>query len=250
MARGNGVSSLRSNSGATETESSRKTTATVREVRSAPPTRSSLFSTLPSDLRNAIDFSPYKSESGRSSTIETTPQNNMAPRAASYQAPIVASSQNILFSFIAGSTPENLAQVTTATLHLTDVDLSSLLNQRFTDTRSELKAYDIYEKELARLDSALRALPGLQNLTIVPPVSMHSALLRGMYLSLLKLVAGRTNVRQLSIRDSDWVAQHVPTLKDIPSVTYSRAVASTANKDLSSTATRRPRPVWQQSKSV
>lgn len=162
---------------------------------------------LPRELREDIYLLALLQCQTPTSLLTTCHQVQMEAQPLLYHRPINLSSQAKLFDWIDRSRAQNLKQVRHLALHLTDIDLSPLLSDRRQHQHnhpndddqmpqqdpspSQLptpSAWTLYESELARLDTSLRSLPSLTELTLVPPRAMHSQLLRGLYLSLLALI--------------------------------------------------------------
>lgn len=161
-----------------------------------------------------------------------------------YHRPINLSSQAKLFDWIDRSRAQNLKQVRHLALHLTDIDLSPLLASRADRRQDEPhnedqqdrmsqqntpppsqpptpSAWTLYESELARLDTSLRSLPGLTELTLVPPRAMHSQLLRGMYLSLLALIPRLLpGLKVLIVHDDAAILDVVEPLRGVRRVVF------------------------------
>ena len=82
-------------------------------------------------------------------------------------------------------------------------------------------AWSMYEDELSRFDAALRSLPSLTEITIVPPRAMHSQLLKGMYLSLLALIPRlHPGLKLLIIHDDEAMLDVVTALRNLPKVIF------------------------------
>jgi len=79
----------------------------------------------------------------------------------------------------------------------------------------------MYEDELSRFDAALRSLPSLTEITIVPPRAMHSQLLKGMYLSLLALIPRlHPTLKLLVVHDEEATLDVVTALRGLPKVIF------------------------------
>lgn len=148
-----------------------------------------------------------------------------------YQRPIKLTSQAKLFDWVDRSRSQHLKQVRHLTLQLTDVDLSLSLDPTQQNERAH-SAWTMYEKELARFDTALRSLPGLTEITIVPPRIMHSQLLRGMYLSVLALIPRlHASLKLLVVHDEASVQDMVKALQALPKVIFKESHASRASDE-------------------
>lgn len=178
------------------------------------------FLALPAELRiaiyTAILFDPSNSNLN---LLSTSQQIHMEASPILYQRPISLSSQSKLSSWIARSSSTDLSRVRTLTLRLTDVDFSPLLQTPpSASNRSAPRptAWSLYQHELEMLDKALQSLPGLLDLTIIPPERSNSQLLRGMYLSFLGLIPERLpRLRRLTIHDAESVREKVPNLRKL-----------------------------------
>ncbi|SMQ48478.1 unnamed protein product [Zymoseptoria tritici ST99CH_3D7] len=131
------------------------------------------------------------------------------------------SSQAKLYTWLLRASDSEIKRLKVLTLRLTDIDLTPL----FEDTSSRpsageprRNAWSLYQQDLAKLDRAMQALTGLTDLTIMPP-EQRTALVRGMYLTALGIVAGRCKgLRCLTVRDEEGVREHVPGLKGLAKV--------------------------------
>ncbi|KAK5108957.1 hypothetical protein LTR62_007672 [Meristemomyces frigidus] len=140
--------------------------------------------------------------------------------------PLVLRSQAQLFDLLDHSEPKNLAQVRTVTLQLTDVDLTALMGRH-----ARITAWTLYQRELERLDEALRSLAGLRDLTIIPPVDNHSQLLRALYISIVALVPKLlSQLQRLVIEDSDDLLEKVPTLSSLHDVRFTMTTTIAADR--------------------
>lgn len=192
---------------------------------------------LPRELREYICLIALQNTYTPISLLTTCHQLNMEAQPLLYHRPIKHSSQSKLFEWIKRSRAQNLKHVRSLTLHLTDVDLHTLLltpnrpsaqpqhqnlNQKPTQPQqARPTAYSLYELELSHLDSSLRALPNLAEITLVPPRAMHSQLLRGMYLSLLALIPRlHPGLKLLVVHDDAVVLDIVTALRDLPKVLF------------------------------
>jgi hypothetical protein len=148
-----------------------------------------------------------------------------------YHRPIKLSSQTKLFDWVNRSRAQNLKHVRNLSLQLTDVDMTLRASSGRSQTqhqhpqqhyRQAPSAWSLYEDELCNFDTALRALPSLTELTIVPPRAMHSQLLRGMYLSLLALIPRiHPCLKLLVVHDDEAsVLRSVKALQSLPRVVF------------------------------
>ncbi|EME88588.1 uncharacterized protein MYCFIDRAFT_192721 [Pseudocercospora fijiensis CIRAD86] len=142
--------------------------------------------------------------------------------------PVNFLSQKKLFTWIEQSQQQDLARVRTLSLRLTDIDLSSLLDPILSGGRRETQSvWSLYNTELERLDGALRCLPGLEHLTIVPPSNNKSSLLSGIYRSFLSQIPKRCpKVQHLIVHDHESLLETVPGLKNIHKVDFEDAASS------------------------
>lgn len=197
---------------------------------------------LPRELREYICLIALQNTYTPISLLTTCHQLNMEAQPLLYHRPIKHSSQSKLFEWIKRSRAQNLKHVRSLTLHLTDIDLQTILlspnrrpptqpqhqnpNQKSTQPPPQHHqitptAYSLYELELSHLDSSLRALPNLAEITLVPPRAMHSQLLRGMYLSLLALIPRlHPGLKLLVVHDDAVVLDIVTALRDLPKVLF------------------------------
>lgn len=176
---------------------------------------------LPRELREVICLSALLESTTPLSLLTTCRQLNMESQPLVYQRPIKLPSQARLFDWIEHSRPQNLKQVRHLSIQLTDVDLSPLLVPNRPPDQSAPTASSLYENELARFDAALRSLPGLTELTVVPPRLLHSQLLRGMYLSLLALIPRlHPSLKLLIVHDDPAVLDVVSALQSLPKVVF------------------------------
>jgi hypothetical protein len=138
-----------------------------------------------------------------------------------YQRPVKLSSQTKLFDWVRRSRASNLKQVRHLALQLTDIDMTPSLVFDKAQAQRAPSAWSMYEDELSRFDAALRSLPNLTEITIVPPRAMHSQLLRGMYLSLLALIPRlRPGLKLLIIHDEQATLDVVSALRALPKVIF------------------------------
>ncbi|KAF7191945.1 hypothetical protein HII31_06755 [Pseudocercospora fuligena] len=176
---------------------------------------------------------PFEGQLMTCSTVASNAQNSNAPfRPAtqhSMETPLVLShrpvnfiSQQKLFTWIEQSQQQDLARVRTLSLRLTDIDLSPLLAATSSSGGGETEsAWGLYNTELERLDGALRCLPGLEHLTIVPPSRNKSSLLRGIYRSFLSQIPKRClKLQHLIIHDFETLLETVPELKNVRKVDF------------------------------
>lgn len=148
--------------------------------------------------------------------LQTCRHISMEARPTLYKRPTSFSSQAKLFEWIDRSRRQDLRRVRTLKLRLTDIDLSSLLDQSTPTRTTRASVWTLYQSELGRFDDALKALPNLSSLTIVPPESGRSQLLKGLYHSFLGLVTKRCpKLGRLELQDSDDILDAVPALKDV-----------------------------------
>ena len=163
------------------------------------------------------------------SLLQTCRHINMEARPTLYKRPTSFSSQAKLFEWIDRSRNQDLKRVRTLTLRLTDIDLSLLLDQSSPTRTTRASVWILYQSELERFDDALKALPSLSNLTIVPPKSGRSQLLKGLYHSLLGLIPKRCpKLGRLELQDSDEILEAVPSLKDVRGVTCTGGSSSSS----------------------
>ncbi|KXT08220.1 hypothetical protein AC579_8685 [Pseudocercospora musae] len=137
-------------------------------------------------------------------------------------------SQQKLFKWIEQSRQQDLAKVRMLSLRLTDIDLSPLLAAMSSSGGNETQsAWSLYNTELERLDGALRCLPGLEHLTIVPPSRNTSSLLSGIYRSFLSQIPKRClKLQHLIIHDFETVLEAVPALKRVRKVDFQELIPS------------------------
>lgn len=197
---------------------------------------------LPRELREEIYLLALLHSPNPTSLLQTCPQITMEAQPLLYQRPVKLSSQAKLFDWIDRSRAQNLRQVRHLSLHLTDIDLSPLLASDRSRSRDQNQnqnenspkppsAWSLYEDELARFDTALRSLPSLTEITIVPPRVMHSQLLRGMYLSLLALIPRlHPGLKLLVVHDDETILDVVKPLQGIPKVVFKNSQVAGGGK--------------------
>ncbi|KXT00009.1 hypothetical protein AC578_4852 [Pseudocercospora eumusae] len=158
----------------------------------------------------------------------SAPQNSMETPLALFHRPVNFISQQKLFAWIEQSQQQDLARVRTLSLRLTDIDLSPLLAATSSSGRGESEsAWSLYNTELERLDSALRCLPGLEHITIVPPSRNKSSLLSGIYRSFLSQIPKRClKLQHLVIYDLETLLETVPGLKSVRKVDFEEPTSS------------------------
>lgn len=196
----------------------------------------SLFFKLPAEMRQAIyeaailDESESCSESEESTTstgvnlLRTCRQVKMEAEPIRYQRPQSFASQAKFFIWVDRSRDSNLERVRTLTLHLTDVDLSQLMASVPMSPRNYSTAWSIYQAELERLDGALRSLPNINSLTIIPPKDSRSMLLRQFYKVILSMIPSRCpKLKRLELHDTEDVLNHTPTLKHIQDLVFTES---------------------------
>jgi hypothetical protein len=176
---------------------------------------------LPRELREDICLFALLTSDTPTSLIATCHQLNMEAQPLLYQRPVRLSSQTKLFDWVSRSRNSNLKQVRHLALQLTDVDMTPTLVFDKIQAQRTPSAWSLYEDELSRFDAALRSLPSLTEITIVPPRAMHSQLLRGMYLSLLALIPrSHPGLKLLIIHDEAATLDMVTTLRGLPKVIF------------------------------
>lgn len=183
---------------------------------------------LPPELRDEIYRFALLSSNTTLSLLTTSHQLQMEAQPLLYQRPIKLSSQAKLFDWIRRSRSSNLRQVKNLTLRLTDIDLSLLLDPDALQQDPPTSAWTLYNDEIVHLDRALRSLPGLTELTIIPPRIIHSQLLRSLYLSFLALIPKHyPRLRLLVIHDESTILDAVAALQGLPKVTFKDSAPST-----------------------
>lgn len=160
-----------------------------------------------------------------------------------YHRPVKLASQTKLFDWVNRSRAQNLNQVRNLSLQLTDVDMTLRAQSNRPQTHHHQhsqdqnqqhqqppSAWSLYETELQNFDAALRSLPSLTEITIVPPRSMHSQLLRGMYLSVLALIPRVHPCLKLLVvhDDEESVLRAVKALSGLPRVVFMDSAAAGA----------------------
>ena len=226
------------------------TAALQRMTAQSHPTTSeqpSPFFRLPPEMRQAIyeaailDDSDGGSDSDENMTpsssanlVQTCRQIKIEAEPIRYQRPQSFSSQRKLFVWVDNSRRSNLERVRTLTLHLTDVDVSPVLVPNIADPHEEVRPSDLYRYELAKLEDALRCLPNLASLTIIPPTKKH-AMLSNFYRSFLNRIPTRCpKLKRLELHDTKDVLAYAPTLNDIREVVFtemSREDAHSTGRD-------------------
>ena len=195
--------------------------------------QTSLFFRLPAEMRQAIyevailddsDSAESMMSSGSINLLQTCRQVKMEAEPIRYQRPQSFSSQAKFFLWLDHSHVSNLERVRTILLHLTDVDLSVLLDPSTTNHRRHSTAWSIYQEELSKLEKALRSLPNLSNLTIIPPKDNRSMLLRQFYRRFLAIIPTRcAKLQRLELHDTAGVLEYAPTLNAIREVVFTEA---------------------------
>ena len=191
---------------------------------------------LPRELRESICLFALLNTPTPTSLITTCQKLNMEAQPLLYHRPIKLSSQTKLFDWVNRSRPQNLKHVRNLSLQLTDVDMTLRASSgRSSQTPNQHQhqhqqhhhyqapsAWSLYEEELCNFDVALRSLPSLTEITIVPPRAMHSQLLRGMYLSLLALIPRvHPCLKLLVVHDDEAsVLKAVKVLRNLPRVVF------------------------------
>jgi hypothetical protein len=207
------------------------TTITITSSEAVPdrdtsPTPRPTLLGLPGELRillyESVLLSPHSSNLD---ILLTCRQVNMEAEPVLYQRHATFSSQARLFDCIKKGKPSNLRRVQSLTIHLTDIDLSTLLgtqeNSHEASSQPSPTTWSLYQGELDRLDHALTAIPNLNELVIIPPKGSRSQLLRGLYLSFLALIPRRyPKLKRLAIDDIEEVLGKVPALKELEKVDF------------------------------
>jgi hypothetical protein len=182
---------------------------------------------LPPELRDEIYRFALLSSNTTLSLLTTSHSIKMEAQPLLYQRPIKLSAQSKLFDWTARSRASNLKQVRNLTLHLTDIDLSPLLDPDAIFSQPPVTAWSLYEDEVVRFDNAFHLLSGLLELTIIPPRIMHSQLMRGLYHTLLSLIPRRyPRLRLLVIHDESAILDAVAALQGLPKVSFKAPVPS------------------------
>lgn len=167
--------------------------------------------------------------SSSASLMQTCRQVKIEAEPIRYQRPQSFSSQAKLFAWIDRSQPSNLERVRTLCLHLTDVDVSPLLQQAVGVPARFSNAWTIYNHELAKLDEVLRALPNLTNLTILPPKQRHAMSVK-FYRMFLQIIPSRClKLKRLEIHDTKDVLHYAPMLKDIQEIIFTKVAQENAD---------------------
>ncbi|KAF2167083.1 hypothetical protein M409DRAFT_22517 [Zasmidium cellare ATCC 36951] len=189
----------------------------------------SLLLALPAELRTAIYAAALLDNDNDISLLRTCKQIYMEASPTLYQRPVSFSSQATLTSWVERSQEADLKRVRTLSLRLTDIDMSSLFDNDLERTSPRPTAWRLYQRELEKLDRALRSLSGLRNLSIAPPEKIHSQLLKAMYLSFLAMIPTRLPVlSQLTIHDDESLMNKAPSLKLLSS--HARLVFDTVKR--------------------
>ncbi|KJX97696.1 hypothetical protein TI39_contig470g00003 [Zymoseptoria brevis] len=132
-------------------------------------------------------------------------------------------SQAKLYTWLHRASDSEIKRLKILTLHLTDIDLTPLFEEPSSSStvrEPRRNAWSLYQQDLAKLDRAMQALTGLTDLTIVPP-EQGTALVRGMYLTALGIVAGRCKgLRCLTVRDEEGVREHIPGFTGLGKVVF------------------------------
>lgn len=181
------------------------------------------FLDLPAELRSAIYSAALRDSAKGLPLLRTCRQIHMESTTVVHQRPISFSSQAKLFSWIAETQSAELKRVNTMTLHLTDIDLSSLFDPRPVAGRRDGRSsscWYLYSQELLKLDQALQSLPGLVHLTVIAP-ERSTSLVRGMYLSFLEVIPQRVpELVVLTVYDQESLLQKVPSLRQLSNVVF------------------------------
>ncbi|GIZ37653.1 hypothetical protein CKM354_000109500 [Cercospora kikuchii] len=191
---------------------------------------------LPAELRIRIWTETLRA-SADASLLHTCRTLYMEASPISYQRPVHFASQKKLFAWIDRSVTSELARVRFLTLRLTDVDLSSLFNSSPDLQGHRISAWDLYQRELIRLDEALEALPGLSQLILVPPDKHKSVFLKSMYMCFLRRIPARCHkLERLIVHDDNSVLQKVPELRRLAKVVCDNSISSTSSSTLGDTS--------------
>ncbi|WPH02003.1 Hypothetical protein R9X50_00485700 [Acrodontium crateriforme] len=181
------------------------------------PSHESHLLALPPELRNKIYSAALLDTIPNIALLQACRQINMEAQSTLYQRHISFSSQETFLQWIERSHSSNLRDVKRLTLQITDIDLSPLFDR----DRGCRNAWSLYQRELQQLDQALASLPNVSDLTITPPTSSCSQLVRGMYLSFLTLISQRyPKLENLILNDHEDILQKVPALGRLPKVTF------------------------------
>ena len=202
--------------------------------------KTSIFFQLPPEMRLAIyeaalldsddsDSSETSNDSNSVNLLKTCRQVNMEAQPVISQRPKSFTSQAKLFTWIDRSQRFNLERVRTLTLQLSDIDLAPLLEQQTTARRKNMTAWSLYQAELERLEEALRGLPNLSCLTIIPPKESQSLLVKTFYRSFLARIPKRCpKLKKLELHDSKELLTETPELNEIREVTFTGPVAKSS----------------------
>ena len=181
-----------------------------------------IFDTPP-EIRLDIYKAALMAEHDGLSLLSSCKHVNQEAQEVLYQRPASFTSQAKLFDWIERSSRPNLQRVRTLTLRLTDVDLTPLLvsiDPSPRQTRSS--AWALYHDELQQLDDALSSLTKLSVLTVIPPRLGRSEFLKNLYHSFLAAIPKRCRtLKRLELHDSEDVLEAVPSLANVPVVTFS-----------------------------
>ncbi|KAF2209517.1 hypothetical protein CERZMDRAFT_86842 [Cercospora zeae-maydis SCOH1-5] len=187
---------------------------------------------LPAELRNRI-WSEALQDISRINLACTCRTLYMEASTILYQRPVHFSSQKKLFAWIDRSDSADLARVRFLTLRLTDVDLSPLFDANPDPHAHRMTAWDLYQRELIRLDGALEALPSLNQLMLVPPDKHKSMFLKSMYVCFLRRIPIRClRLERLVVHDDNNVLQKVPELRGLAKVVCGSSVSSQSSSAL------------------
>lgn len=149
----------------------------------------------------------------------TCQHTSMETSAILYERPVDFASQAKLFSWVERSKEQDLERVKDLAIRLVDVDLTPLFNTTPSQHSNGPSAWDLYQRELVRLDDALLALPALENLTIMPPDTHKSMFVRSMYTCFLARIPLRCpRLKRLILHDGSDVLQRVPELQKLAKV--------------------------------
>lgn len=169
---------------------------------------------LSAELRTAIYASALVDNDKDLSLLRTCRQIHMEASPALYQRPLSFPSQASFTSWVDRCQEADLKRVRTLSLRLTDIDMSSLFDEDFKRTNTPSTAWSLYQREIENLDRAFRSLSGLRHLSITPPETKHSQLLRAMYLSFLAMLYTQLpSLSQLTVHDDESLLGKVPSLK-------------------------------------
>jgi hypothetical protein len=140
--------------------------------------------------------------------------------------PMSFSSQAKLYAWLSTASDSDIKRLRDLTLRLTDIDLTPLFENHHPSSPSSSRresrqsAWSLYQQDLEKLDRAMKSLTGLAELTIIPP-EQGTALVRGMYLTALGIVANRCKgLRCLTVRDREDVREKVPGLGKLGKVVF------------------------------